>query len=446
MGVSTQSPLTPEPKVQTHSEMLHRLQKETFDYFLSESNPKNGLVRDKTQADSPASITATGFALAAYPVGVERGFLSRADAAARTAVTLRFFRNSVQDRTPEATGYKGFYYHFLDMETGRRVWKCELSTIDTTFLLAGALAAAAYFNADDVLENEIRDCADVLYRRADWRWFQNGGPGICLGWKPKSGFLKYYWQGYDESLLLHILALGSPTHPVEEDAYKRWTSSFQWRAIYGQQHLYAGPLFIHQLSHIWLDLRGIQDEVMQRTGLDYFENSRRATIVQQQYAIHNPGRWKDYTELCWGITASDGPGPEIRSVDGVKRKFFGYAARGVPDGPDDGTLAPWAVAASLPFVPEVVLPTLRHLTELRLVEEDRYGFKATFNPTFPASDGRKKGWVSNRHLGLNQGPIILMIENYRSGLLWEQMKRCSYVTQGLRRAGFRNGWLDAKPG
>jgi hypothetical protein len=196
---------------------------------------------------------------------------------------------------------------------------------------------------------------------------------------------------------------------------------------------------------MWLDLRGIQDDFMHSKGSDYFENSSRATLIQQRYAMENPGGWKHYKEFCWGISASDGPGPKTRAVDGVKRKFFGYVARGVPDGPDDGTLAPWAVAASLPFVPEVVLPTLRHLTELHLVEENRYGFKATFNPTFPTADGRKNGWVSDRHLGLNQGPIILMIENFRTRSLWERMKLCPYIVQGLKKAGFRNGWLDAAP-
>ena len=180
---------------------------------------------------------------------------------------------------------------------------------------------------------------------------------------------------------------------------------------------------------------------MREKGIDYFENSRRATLVQQQYAMRNPGGWKHYGEYCWGITASDGPGPVSILVEGVKRKFFDYVGRGVPFCPDDGTIAPWAVAASLPFAPEIVLPTLRHLTELHLREKNRYGFKATFNPTFPVKDGEPCGWVSQWHFGLNQGPIVLMIENYRNGFLWQLMRRCPYVIQGLRRAGFTNGWL-----
>jgi len=424
--------------------MLDTLQRETFDYFLYESNPGNGLVRDKNRADWPASIAATGLALAAYPAGVEHAFMTRSDAAERTLTIVKFFLDCAQGIERDATGYKGFYYHFLDMETGRRAWKCELSTIDTAYLLAGALAAAAYFNGDDPIERKIRESADTLYRRADWQWAQNGDPRVTLGWKPETGFLKHEWRGYDESLLLQVLGLGSPTHPLPEQTYRAWTESFRWKTIYRHSYLYAGPLFIHQLSHVWLDLRGIQDDFMREKGIDYFENSRRATLVQQQYAIRNPGGWRHYGEYCWGITASDGPGPVSTPLEGVKRKFFDYVGRGVPFGPDDGTIAPWAVAASLPFAPEIVLPTLRHLTELHLREKNRYGFKATFNPTFPVNAGEPCGWVSQWHFGLNQGPIVLMIENYRNGFLWQLMQRCPYVIQGLRRAGFANGWLDRK--
>ena len=422
--------------------MLDILQREAFDYFLHESSRENGLVRDKSLAGWPASITATGMALAAYPISAERGFLTREAASKRTLTTLRFFRDSRQGTEPDATGHMGFYYHFLDMKTGRRAGSCELSTIDTAFLLAGALAAAVYFRNDNPTECEIRECADTLYRRADWQWAQNGTSRIKLGWKPRGGFLRDEWQGYDESLIMQVLGLGSPTHPLREGSYQAWTESFRWKRIYGHSYLFAGPLFIHQLSHLWLDLRGIRDEPMREKGIDYFENSRRATFVQQRYAIRNPGKWKHYGEYCWGITASDGPGPKTLRVDGVKRSFFDYIARGVPYGPDDGTVAPWAVMASLPFAPEIVLPTIRRLNELRLREKNPYGFKATFNPTFPEHGGESDGWVSPWHFGLNQGPIVLMIDNYRKGFLWNLMRRCPYVTEGLRRAGFTNGWLD----
>ena len=197
-------------------EDLDALQRQTFDYFVYEVNPLNGLVVDKTQVGAPASIAAVGLALSAYPVGVERGFITRAEAIERTLATLRFFRNSSQSKDAEATGYKGFYYHFLDMKTGKRVWKCELSTVDTAFLLAGMLTAAAYFTNEAADEREIRTLADELYLRADWQWAQNGGATVTHGWKPESGFLPYRWQGYDEALFLYLLGLGSPTHPLSD--------------------------------------------------------------------------------------------------------------------------------------------------------------------------------------------------------------------------------------
>ena len=424
--------------------MLRHLQRDTFAYFLHEANPRNGLIRDKTKKDWPASIAATGLALAAYPIGVRRRLMTRAAAVKRTLATLRFLSASAQGPEPDATGYRGFYYHFLDMRTGRRAQKCELSTVDSAFLLAGALTAAAFFDRATPQEKEIRKLADSLYRRADWRWAQNRGFTVTHGWKPETGFLKYRWKGYDEALLLYILGLGSPTHPLSPRSYSAWASTYRWKTIYGHEFLYAGPLFIHQLSHLWLDFRGIQDEPMRRKGIDYFENSRRAALVQQEYAIQNPQQFEHYAEHCWGITASDGPGPTVCRIKGVDRKFFGYLARGAPFGPDDGTIAPWAVVSSLPFAPEVVLPTIRHFDKLRLREKNSYGFKATFNPTYPHKGKRPYGWVTPWHYGVNQGPIVIMIENYRTGFLWCLMQRCSYVVRGLRRAGFRNGWLRRK--
>ncbi len=422
---------------------LETLQRETFGYFLHETNPGNGLVIDKTQPDWPASIAATGLALACYPIGVERGFMSRAAAVERTLATLRFFWNSPHGPEPDATGCHGFYYHFLDMQTGRRVWQCELSTVDSAFLLTGALTAGIYFDANTADEIEIRTLADALYRRADWKWAQNGGATVSHGWKPESGFLEYRWEGYDEALLLYALGLGSPTHPLPEESYTAWASTYRWKKCYGQEYLYAGPLFTHQLSHVWIDFRGIQDAFMRDKGIDYFENSRRATYVQQQYAIDNPLKFKDYGSHCWGITASEGPGPDTIKIDGIERQFFDYVGRGVPYGPDDGTLAPWALVASLPFAPAIVLPALEYcIYQAKLTEFNRYGFKASYNPTHPGKPGNPYGWwVSPWHFGINQGPIILMIENYRSGLLWQLMRSCPYLVRGLRRAGFTGGWL-----
>ena len=421
---------------------LGSLQRDAFSYFLHETNPQNGLVLDKTAPDWPASIAATGLALAAYPVAVERGFITRAAAIKMILTTLRFLWNSQQDPEPDATGYHGFYYHFLDMQTGRRAWQCELSTVDSTILLAGALTVGAYFDADTTDEREIRTLADALYRRADWPWAQNGGATVTHGWKPESGFLKWRWEGYDEALVLYILGLGSPTHPLPDESYAAWASTYRWEHCYGYDYLYSGPLFTHQLSHIWVDFRGIQDAFMRAKGIDYFENSRRATYVQHDYAIENPLKFAHYGKHCWGLTASEGPGPDTINVAGVERQFFDYVGRGVPYGPDDGTIAPWALAASLPFAAEIVLPALNYcIHDLKLTELSRYGFKASFNPTYPAASSNPHGWVSPWHFGLNEGPTILMIENFRTGLLWRLMRNCPYVVTGLRRAGFTGGWL-----
>ena len=424
-------------------EVMKALQRKAFDYFVYESNQLNGLVVDKTEAGAPSSIAAVGLALSSYPVGVERGFINRVQAIEQTLTTLRFFRDSVQSTDPDATGYRGFYYHFLDMVSGKRVWKCELSTIDTAILLAGMLTAAAYFSDSTDEEREIRELADELYLRTDWNWAQNGGVTVTHGWKPESGFLPYRWQGYDEALFLYLLGLGSPTHPLPKKSYVQWTSTYEWRKIYGHEFLYSGPLFTHQISHIWIDFRGIQDDYMRGKSIDYFENSRRATYVQQQYAIDNPAKFDGYGAKCWGITASDGPGPATRTIKGHERQFFDYVARGVPTGPDDGSIAPWAVAASIPFAPEIVLPALQYFEKLKLREKDPYGFRATFNATFADRSDPSQSWVSPFHYGLNQGPIVLMIENYRSGLLWHLMRQCPYLVMGLRRAGFCGGWLEA---
>jgi hypothetical protein len=426
---------------QGYDQLLSGLQRLSFDYFVKEANPENGLVADRTGAGSPASIAATGLALSAYPVGVARGFMSRADAVARTLATLRFFRQAAHGPEPDATGYKGFYYHFLDMRTGRRVWKCELSTVDTALLLAGVLVAATYFREDDEDETEIRRLADALYRRADWRWAQNGGAMLTHGWRPEKGFLRYRWLGYDEALILYILGLGSPTHPLPPESYDAWLAGYRWKKIYGRELLYAGPLFIHQLSHVWIDFHGIRDAFMREHDSDYFQNSRTATYIQRDYAIRNPRRFAGYGEHCWGISASDGPGPLDRNADSIERHFSGYLARGVPYGPDDGTLSPWATVASLPFAPEIVLPAVAHFQSLDLQDDKPYGFTSSFNPTLPAADGHRRGWVAPDHIGINQGPMALMIENHRSDFLWRIMRSCPYVIAGLRKAGFTGGWL-----
>lgn len=420
---------------------LDMLQRHAFEYFLQHTDAANGLVADTSQPGSTASIAATGFGLASFPVGVARGWMARADAATRTRTLLRFLHDSPQGPEPDATGYKGFYYHFLDRSTGRRAGRCELSTVDTTFLLAGVLSAAAFFDGECEEEDEIRRLADTLYRRTQWTWACDGGATVTHGWMPESGFLPYRWRGYDESLLLYVLGLGSPTYPLPADSYAAWLSTYRWKTIYGYELVYGGPLFMHQYSHIWLDFRGIQDSFMREKGIDYFENSRRATYVQREYAIRNPLGFAGYGKDFWGITASDGPGWTVRRIDGIDRSFFDYVARGAPYGPDDGTVAPWAIVASLPFAPEIVLQAVRNFQDVYPQVTGQYCFRCSFNLTFTDDAEGGAGWTSPHHFGINLGPVVLMCENYRSEFLWRLMRSCPYVVGGLRRAGFRNGWL-----
>ena len=418
--------------------LLDDLQRAAFGYFAQTVNSANGLVADTSRANSPVSIAVVGFALASYPVAVERGWMTRADAVATSLAALRFFSVSDQSGTPEATGYHGFYYHFLDQTTGARVWRSEVSMIDTALLIAGALTASSYFTAPTPEERELRGLVDLLYRRIDWVWAQDGGHTFRQGWKPESGFLHYGWEGYNEAILLYVLAAGSPTHAIQAACYHAWTSTYQWENLYGHDVLYAGPLFVHQFSHAWLDLRGIRDSFMREKQSDYFENSRSATYVQREYADRNPHEFAGYDTSCWGLSAGDGPSDELPDVQYETRRLFGYAARGVPYGPDDGTLSPSAVLAALPFAPEIALPAMR--TMIERYPEIVTGGRLTsgFNPSF-ALAGRP--WVSSGHYGLDQGIVVMMIENYRSGLLWRLMRDCPYVTSGLRRAGFTGGWL-----
>jgi hypothetical protein len=427
--------------------MLERLQRAAFDYFPRNSNDANGLVADTSRPGSHASIAVVGFALSAYPVGVERGWIARADAVERSLAALRFFWHSDQSGTAESTGAHGFYFHFLHMDSGTRAWRCELSLIDSALLLAGVLVAAAYFTGPGAAETELRRLADGLYRRVDWRWAQRDGSAVVHGWKPEGGFLNYGWEGYSEAILLYVLGLGSPTHPLTESSFQAWTVTYQWENLYGYDFLYAGPLFIHQFSHAWIDFRGIRDRFMREKRCDYFENSRRATQVQREYAVRNPRGFVGYDEHCWGLSAGDGPSVAPQRVAGRRQAFYGYAARGVPYGPDDGTIAGPAVLASLVFAPEVVLPALRRMLARGAGGDDHpvraSGFNATAREPDPAT--QPWGWVSEGEFGLDQGMIVLMVENYRSGLLWRLLRDCPAIRTGLRRAGFGGGWLASAP-
>lgn len=419
--------------------LLEQFQQSAFRYFLETVNPQNGLVADTTRPGYPCSISVVGFALSSYPIGVLHEWMSREHAASLTLITLRFFRDSTQSEARDATGYKGFYYHFLDVVTGKRVWQSELSMIDSALLAAGFLTAATFFTGDTAAECEIREIADALYRRMDWRWAQNGSYTVTQGWKPECGFLHYGWEGYSEALILYILGLGSPTHSLPPGSYAAWNSTYQWETIYGKNVLYAGPLFIHQFSHAWIDFRGLRDRFMREKHSDYFENSRAAAFIQREYAIRNPHGYRGYGENYWGFSAGDGPGKHTLTIGGNVRRFFDYVARGVPYGPDDGTIHPATIFGSLPFAPEIALPAIRHVCEQEPGIAASHRVPNGLNPTFPGGNGL--GWISEGSFGLDQGLIVLMIENYRSQFLWRLMRDCGYFRTGLRRAGFTGGWL-----
>jgi len=431
------------PSVPDDHALLDALARAAFGYFDAPSDSIGGMVPDNSRPGSPISIAVVGFALSAYPIAVERGWMTRSEALARSLAALRFFADSDQSGNADATGYKGFYYHFLDRYTGRRVWRSELSMVDTALLIAGALAAQQYFASADADESALRALVDLLYRRIDWRWSQNGGATIMQGWKPECGFLHYGWEGYNEAIVLYVLALGSPSHPIENAGYLAWTVTFQWESIYGYEFLYGGPLFMHQFSHAWIDFRGIRDRFMREKRCDYFENSRRATYVQREYALRNPHEFVGYDERTWGFTACDGPHDDDPALRSDRRHFFGYAARGVPYGPDDGTLAGWGAIASLPFAPDIAM-------QAAVAMRDRYpemiaggSYASSFNPSI-TRDGA--AWVSDGIFGLDQGIVVMMIENHRSELCWRLMRQCPYVREGLHRAGFRGGWLRRSAG
>ncbi len=431
-----------ELPAQSEEELLDSFQRAAFGYFLDNANLANGLIADTSRPGAPASIAVVGFALSSYPVAVERGWMTRADAAGRTLTALRFFSNSAHGKAADATGYKGFYYHFLDMRTGTRVWDSELSSMDTALLLAGVLVASVYFGDATSVEMEIRECADALYRRIDWTWSRARSSTVRHGWKPGRGFLRYGWQGYSEAIVLYVLGLASPTHPLPAESFAAWSATYRWQRIYGREFLHAAPLFIHYFSHAWIDFDGIRDRFMREKNSDYFENTRRAIYVQREYARRNPQGFKGYGEDFWGLSANEGPGARTLKIDGVKRRFYKYAARGVPNGPDDGTIAPCAAFASLPFEPELALSALRHFRSCypEMIREQR--LSSGFNPTL--SGNGSSGWVSDCYSGLDQGILVLTIENYRSGLIWKLMRRCPYIRRGLHLSGFHGGWLEAR--
>ncbi|MBE0639022.1 MAG: Tat pathway signal protein [Bacteroidales bacterium] len=423
-------PITPEDEL-----MLDSIQQKTFLFFLHEHHPEWGIVKDRAAAWAPSSIASTGFGIPCFAIGTERNWITREQAAQITLNMLNFFMNSEQSTDTAAAGYKGFYYHFLRMDTGKREWTCELSSIDTGLLMMGIIFARNYYNIDNETEREIRRLAGELLERIDWNFMDMPAGSqhphtISMGWSPEEGLHNWGWTGYNEALFLYVLAAGSGMENVER-SYNSWLSTYKWQTPYeGLSHVAFPPLFGHQFSQAFIDYRGLIDPYMKEKGIDYFENSRRATYVQQQYAIQNPHGWVGYDSLCWGVTASDGP-TEIYNFD--DKKFLGYAGRGAA-GPDynyfdDGTIAPYGPLSSLPFAPEIVLPTIRAMIEKQGDSIwGKYGFYDSFNLT--------ANWVNDDFIGIDQGPMLIMIENFRTGLVWDYVMKDPIIQDGLAKLGY----------
>lgn len=418
---------------------LDELQRRTFGYFWEQALPGNYQIPDRWPTERFSSIAATGFGLTAYIVGVERQYISREAAAERTLNTLEVLWQLPQgDAASGVSGYRGLFYHFLTNDQALRYRQVELSTIDTGLLMAGVLSSQSYFDRDNPTESRIRALADSLYRRVEWDWALNEDGRLSMGWHPERGYLKADWKGYNEAMILLVLALGSPTHAVEPAIWDTWCSTYEWADFQGYEHVNFEPLFGHQYSQMYIDFRGIQDEYMREKGIDYFENSRRATLSNRAYCAANPRKFVGYGPNQWGLTACDGPGRLDTVWQGLPLTFFDYRARGASAQRiiDDGTIAPTAVGGSVPFAPEVCIPALKHMWTTQYDSlVGQYGFRDAFNLTYPGQ------WYDVDYLGIDQGPILIQIENHRTGLIWDVMRRNPYIRRGLERAGFTGGWL-----
>ncbi|MEO8748396.1 MAG: glucoamylase family protein [Rhodanobacter sp.] len=422
------------------SKLLQKLQVDAFRYFTENANPQTGLVADSTKPGAAASIAATGFALSCYPIAAERGWLSRKQAVDSTLKTLRFFRDSRQGKDAKATGYKGFYYHFLDMQSGKRAHGCELSTIDTALLLAGVVVAGEYFDRKSAAEGEIRSLGKELVERVDWAWTLDKNGEVNQSWTPADGFRRADWEGYTEAMLTFVLGAASIAHPLPREAYEQDADRYEWHHNAGLEWIHATPLFIHLFPQAWLNLRGLKDGfVSKHADIDYAENTRRAIAVQREYAQLNPFNYAGYGRDIWGLSACEGPDGEQTLRNGQKQQFPGYAARGVTAGPDDGTLVPWAAAACMAHAPEAALAGVRAMlkTYPRALRDGQ--FVGAINPSLPGDSAA--GWVAPACFGIDQGLVVMMIENARSGLVWELTRNSTTIKRGLKRLGFVGGWL-----
>jgi hypothetical protein len=399
------------------NEFLDYVQQANFDYFWYAANPANGLVPDRSATGSACSIAAVGFGLTAIGIGIDHGWISRTQGVARVLTTLNTFLQGPQGPNTSGTiGYKGWFYHFLDMNTALRAPSSELSSIDTTLLLSGILYAKQYFNGTNSDETSIRTMADAIFNRVDWNWMAQGTDAVSMGWFPSGSFIAGNWIGYDEGMILYLLGLGIATNPLPASAWTQWTGGYTWATYYGESFVPFPPLFGHEYSHCWVDFRHIADSYMNSHNSTYFENSRRATLAQMAYCIANPLNRVGYSSNVWGLTACDGP--------------TGYAAHGAPPAlNDDGTIAPTAPGGAMAFTPEYSLPALRYFySHFRTHIWTANGFRDAFNLS--------QQWYGSDELGIDQGPIVIMIENYRTQRPWRLFMQNAEIQRGLQQAGF----------
>lgn len=386
------------------SALLDAIERTGFEFFWNESNPHSGLVLDRANANGgsvrrKASIAATGFGLTALCIGAERGYRPRKEIERRVALTLDFLRDS-------APAEHGFLYHFVDENTGQRIGNSEISPIDMAILLCGALTCREYFDS-----SEIRGAATTLYNRVDWPWALNGGDTFALCWRPEKGFNHLRWNAYCESMMLYLLAMGSPTAPIPAEC---WHAIRRPKMVYrGHQYISSpAPLFVHQFSHAWFDFRGKHDDYA-----NYFDNSVLACRAHREFCEELSQKFPCYSGDIWGITASD--------------SSLGYVAWGGPPliGPIDGTIVPAAAAGSLPFMFSDCVAVLRKLrSQYGNQIWKKYGFVDAFNPL--------TSWSSKDVLGIDVGITMLMAENARSQFVWNTFMRNPETGLAMERAGF----------
>jgi hypothetical protein len=388
----------------TDEQLLDEIQRATFDFFWDEASPNTGQVKDRALANGNdskkmASIAATGFGLTSLCIGDQREYGKHAEILERVRKTLRFLANDLPNE-------HGFFYHFVHMDTGQRWEKCELSSIDSSLLYCGVLTARQYF-----ADQEIKDLATKIYERVDWPWMLNGGRTLPMGWHPESGFLDSRWEHYCELMMIYLLAIGSPTHPLSPDTWNAWTRpKIKYQGI---EYISGNdPLFTHQYSQAWFDFRNKRDNYA-----DYFENSVKATRAHKLFCLSLHDRYPDYSENLWGISASD--------------YVNGYTAWGgpPPQGPIDGSVVPCATGGSLPFQFDDCIHVLRHIRgRYRDKAWTKYGFVDAFNPL--------TGWYDADALGIDLGITMLMAENYRTGFVWKTFMKNPEAITAMQKAGF----------